>query len=173
MRFEPLDRNHDRAAFSCRKHPSLDDFLKTKALKQMKQRYSATKVLVDVSHPTVIVGYYSLSSTSVHLDLIPDNVQQKLPRHPAVPATLLARLAVDHRFQRQGNGSKLLVDALLQSYLGSKSIGSVAVIVDAIDDDAVRFYRKYGFIAFEDEASHLFLPMSNVRQLLEQAGIIA
>jgi hypothetical protein len=47
----------------------------------------------------------------------------------------------------------------MRSYLSGKKIGSTAVIVDAIDDDARRFYEKFGFAAFEDEPYQLFLTM--------------
>jgi GNAT superfamily N-acetyltransferase len=173
VRFEPLEKHHDRAAFSCVKHPSLDVFLKTQALQQAKKMYSATYVLVAEESPDTIIGYYSLSSTSVLLDRTPASLASRLPRFPDIPATLLARLAVDHQFQGQGYGSQLLIDALLGSYIGGKRIGSAAVIVDAIDDDAKRFYEKYGFVPFEDEPYQLYLPMQAVEALLKQVGLVS
>lgn len=172
VRFEPLEKHHDRAAFSCVKHPSLDLFLKTQALQQAKKMYSATYVLVSVNEPDTIIGYYSLSSTSVLLDRMPTTLARQLPKFPNIPATLLARLAVDHRFQGLGNGPQLLVDALMRSYISGKKIGSAAVIVDAIDDDAIRFYAKYGFAAFEDEPSQLYLTMPAVAELLKRVAMI-
>ncbi len=173
IRFEPLERHHDRAAFSCIKHPSLDVFLKIQALQQAKKMYSATYVLVAEESPDTIIGYHSLSSTSVLLDRIPEKLARRLPRFPDIPATLLARLAVDHQFQGRGYGAQLLIDALLRSYIGGKRIGSAAVIVDAIDDDAKRFYEKYGFVAFDDEAYQLYLPMQAVEALLKRVGLVS
>ena len=173
VRFEPLEKHHDRAAFSCAKHASLDLFLKTQALQQGKKMYSATYVLVSEENPDTIIGYYSLSSTSVLLDRMPASLAGRLPRFPNIPATLLARLAVDHRFQREGNGSQLLIDALMRSYISGKQIGSAAIIVDAIDDDARLFYAKYGFAAFEDEPHQLYLTMPAVETLLKRVGMVA
>ena len=172
MRFEPLDKHHDRAAFSCVKHPALDVFLKTQALQQARKMYAATDVLVRAKDPDTIIGYYSLSSTSVLLDRMPATLASRLPRYPNIPATLLGRLAVDHRFQGQGNGPQLLVDALMRSYISGKTIGSAAIIVDAIDDDARRFYEKYGFVTFEDDPYQLFLAMTAADELLKRVGTI-
>lgn len=135
--------------------------------------YSATYVLVSEDAPDTIIGYYSLSSTSVLLDRMPANLARRLPRYPDVPATLLARLAVDHQFQRMRFGPQLLIDALLNSYLAGKLIGSAAVIVDAIDDDAKGFYEKYGFTSFEDEPFQLYIPMRAVETLLKKVGLVA
>lgn len=166
-----LERKHDRAGFACGTHAALDIFLQQQALQEMRRSYSVTRVLLRNDARTV-VGYYSLSSTSVPLERVPMNLGRKLPQYPHVPATLLARLAVDHRYQRQGNGLLLLIDALFQAYTtGSQSIGAAAVIVDAIDEDAVRFYRKYGFQSFADREAQLYLPMATVRDMLRQAQL--
>jgi hypothetical protein len=37
--------------------------------------------------------------------------------------------------------------------------------VEAIDNDAAAFYRKYGFIELPDDRLKLFLPMKTVAQL--------
>jgi GNAT superfamily N-acetyltransferase len=170
--FEPLGKQHNRAAFSCAKHPSLDTFLHTQALLEMIRLYSATRVLV-ASDGRTIIGYYSLSSTSVLLDRMPPKIVAKLPRYPGVPATLQARLAVDHRYQRQGKGPLLLVDALLEAYSAAvRSVASAAVIVDAIDDAAGGFYQRYGFVPFHDRPDQLFMPMREVRAFLRQAKLV-
>ena len=47
----------------------------------------------------------------------------------------------------------------------SREVASVAVVVDAKDDDAISFYRRYGFISFADQARRLFLPMAVIEWL--------
>ncbi|WP_445737081.1 GNAT family N-acetyltransferase [Mariniflexile sp.] len=83
-----------------------------------------------------------------------------------MPTTLLGPLAVNNRFQKQGVGKLLLVDALKRSYKISKSIASFAVVVDPIDEDAERFYAKYGFIKLPDSGK-MFLTMNTIKTLFE------
>ncbi len=40
-----------------------------------------------------------------------------------------------------------------------------AVEVDAIDQDARRFYLRFGFTSLTDDPKHLFLPMLVIRKL--------
>jgi ribosomal protein S18 acetylase RimI-like enzyme len=78
----------------------------------------------------------------------------------------LGRLAVDKTMTGKGFGKKLLIDALRRSYEASWSIGSLAVVVDTVNDPARSFYRKYGFIDLPDGAK-MFLPMKTIAQLFE------
>jgi predicted GNAT family N-acyltransferase len=80
-------------------------------------------------------------------------------------ATLVGRLARDLSFRGQGIGELLLIDALKVSLIMSRKIGSVAVLVDAKDENAHRFYTGFGFIAFPDTVKRLFMPMQTVEQL--------
>jgi len=171
-RFEPLERKHDRAAFSCGTHPALDDFLKTRALQEMKKMASVTYVLLDVSAPKTILGYYSLTNTSVLLERIPLDLSTRIPKYPQVPGTLLARLARDMRFKGRGIGETLLIDALLRSYRAGLIIDSAVVIVDAIDAKAAQFYMEYGFMPFADQPKQLFQTMKSVSAVLLGAKLI-
>lgn len=112
-----------------------------------------------------IAGYYTLSSTSVHLAELPEQTVRKLPKYPVVPATLLGRLAVDRRQQRKGYGRFLLADALYRA--ARNEIASFAVIVDAKDDNARRFYERESFLPFLDQPMKLFRPMADIRKLFE------
>ncbi|WP_292611654.1 GNAT family N-acetyltransferase, partial [Nitrobacter sp. 62-13] len=112
-----------------------------------------------------IAGYYTLSSTSVQLPELPAQIVRKLPRYPLVPATLLGRLAVDRRQQGKGYGRFLLADAL---YRASRSeVASFAVIVDAKDEGARRFYELESFLPLLDQPMKLFRPMADIRRLFE------
>ncbi len=112
-----------------------------------------------------IAGYYSLAATSVLLSDLPADVANRLPRYPAVPATLLGRLAVASDYQGQRLGELLLMDALRRSWETSRTIGSTAVITDAKNTGAQRFYEKYDFKTFGGNPRRLFLPMATVKQL--------
>lgn len=112
-----------------------------------------------------IAGYYTLSSTSVQLAELPAQTVRKLPRYPLVPATLLGRLAVDRRQQGKGYGRFLLADALYRA--ARSEIASFAVIVDAKDDSARRFYERESFLALPDQPMKLFRPMADIRRLFD------
>lgn len=112
-----------------------------------------------------IAGYYTLSSTSVQLSELPAHIVRKLPRYPLVPATLLGRLAVDRRQQGKGYGRFLLADAL---YRASRSeVASFAVIVDAKDENARRFYERESFSPLPDQPMKLFRPMADIELLFK------
>ena len=112
-----------------------------------------------------IAGYYTLSSTSVQLAELPAQTVRKLPRYPLVPATLLGRLAVDRRQQGKGYGRFLLGDALYRA--ARSEIASFALIVDAKDESARRFYERESFLPFPDQPMKLFRPMADVRRLFD------
>lgn len=160
--FEPLAANHDRAAFSCGVSP-LDTYLKTQASQDVKKNLAAVFILTPDSK--TIAGYYTLSQYSVELDAIPDEIARKLTRHSEVPATLIGRLARSSIFHGEGLGEILLMDALKRCLDSSGQVASWAVIVDAKDEKAVAFYKKYEFIEISKTPRRLFLPMATVAKL--------
>ena len=121
-------------------------------------------VFVLTSDGKSIVGFYTLSQYAIELDVIPEKIARRLPKYRHDPATLLGRLAVSAAFRGQGLGELLLLDALKRSLQGSRQLASVAVIVDAKDDSAVGFYKKYGFLALPKVANRLFLPMATIEK---------
>ena len=162
---EILDSKHRKKEFSCG-NEMLDDYLHKQVNQDIKRKLSACFVLND-KETDLLKGYYTLASNSISQEIIPDEIQKKLPNsYKLIPTTLLGRLAIDSRFQKQGIGELLLVDALKRSYEISKSIGSFAVIVDPINVDAERFYYKYGFIKLPDSGK-MFLPMNTIKELFE------
>jgi GNAT superfamily N-acetyltransferase len=122
-------------------------------------------VLVSERGGASILGYYTLSSYGVDLGELPADVARKLPRYPLIPATLLGRLAVDRRYEGQGIGEFLLMDALHRALVLSAEIAAAAVVVEAIDAGAMKFYRHFGFVAFPLIANRLFLPMKAISGL--------
>lgn len=162
---ENLNSKHRKKEFSCG-NDMLDNYLHTQANQDIKRKLSACFVLND-NETDLLKGYYTLASNSIAQELIPAEFQKKLPNsYKSIPTTLLGRLAIDNRFQRQGIGKLLLVDALRRSYDISKSIGSFAVVVDPIDEDAEKFYDKFGFIKLPDSGK-MFLSMNTIKTLFE------
>ncbi len=160
---EPFGKHHDRTAFSCGRTP-LDDFIRVRVSQYEKRRLGKTFVAVPPGE-TRVIGYYTLASGALVFEHLPPDASRKLPKHP-VPVVLLARLAVDQSVQGQGLGEGLLFDALHRTLTLSSDLGVHAVEVDALDDAAAAFYRKYGFTALLDNPLHLYLPIATVAQVL-------
>ncbi len=171
MRIEVLDvTRHRREEFRC-ESPELTEFLRTRARKEMQARASACFVLVEEAEPGRIVGYYTLSATTVLLSEIPQDLAKRLPRYPVLPATLLGRLARDVTFRGKGLGDYLLADALQRALDNTVEIGSVAVVTDPKDERASAFYREYGFRAFATTQQRLLLPMAEIRASLQEGDV--
>lgn len=162
---ESLNSVHKKSDFSCGKE-MLDDYLHKQANQDIKRKLSACFVVKE-EQTELIKGYYTLSNNSIPLEDIPDNIRKKLLRsYTTIPTTLLGRLAIDNNFQGQGLGKLILIDALKRSFELSKTIGSFAVVVDPIDEEAERFYDKYGFLKLPDSGK-MFLPMKTIGQLFQ------
>jgi GNAT superfamily N-acetyltransferase len=162
LRVEALGPQHDRVGFESGADP-LDRYFHVHAGQDARKNMAAPFVLVLPDG--TIGGYYTLSATAVKLAEFPAQTVRKLPRYPLVPATLLGRLAVDRRHQGRGYGRFLLADALFRSV--RSEIASFAVIVDAKDENARRFYERESFLSFPDQPMKLFRPMAQIAKLFE------
>lgn len=158
---EILKDEHKSQHFSCGDQ-ALDIYIKQYAKQDQKRRIAA--VFVIAGEDKIIKGFYALSSTNIPSGILPEKILKKLPRHPYQPATLLGRLAVDAKFQKQKVGETLLLDALNRSYTLSEQVGSIAVVVDAVNENAVSFYENYGFMRLSEQ-KRLFLPMKIIGKL--------
>ena len=112
------------------------------------------------------MGYYTLSWFSLELTEIEPIVAKKLPRYPLLPATMLGRLAVDKRYKGKGFGQLMLIDGLKKSYKASQQIASVALLVEAINEQAVRLYQKFGFIRFQSSSDRLYLSIKTIEKII-------
>ena len=162
-KIEPLGKKHDRVVFSCGDE-ALDTYLKKRASQEAKKKIATTFVMVD-SQTSAVIGYYTLSATSILIADLPDETTKKLPKYPHVPATLLGRLAIDGRYQGRGYGELLIIDALRRALQATTEVASYAVVVDAINERARSFYKHYEFCAFPDRKLRLFLPMKTIADL--------
>lgn len=159
---ESLDSSHIKKEFSCG-NEMLDNYIQKQASQDVKRKLSACFVFVE--EDKIVQGYFTLSNSSIPLEHVPESFKKKLPKsYTSIPTSLLGRLAIDTKFKGKGLGKTLLIEALKKSYLISKEIGSFAVIVDPIDEDAENFYNKYAFIKLPDSGK-MFLPMKTIQQL--------
>jgi GNAT superfamily N-acetyltransferase len=154
----PLDREyHQRDKFACG-NAVLNHYLAAQAGQDLTRGVAAVFVATRPGDASVL-GYYTLSQASVPLVDLPRARQKRLPRYPDVPVTLLGRLAVHRELHGQGVGALLLGDALRRVADVALQVASTGLLVDAIDDMAVAFYAKFGFVAFVESPHRLFLPM--------------
>jgi len=127
----------------------------------MKRRISRVFVACGCQDESSVLGYYTLSTISIDLSSLPDRVAKKLPRHP-IPAALIGRLAVDISAQGKGIGKMLLSNAVRRTLAVSDEIAIYAMVVDAINQEAESFYKRYGFSPLaERNRSRLFLPLKS------------
>jgi GNAT superfamily N-acetyltransferase len=157
---EPLDAaKHRRDAFDCGV-AALNDFLRTRARKEMEADISACFVLVPQEKPEQITGFYTLSSASILRTELPEALLKKLPRYTRMPATLLGRLAHSLDFKGQGIGARLMISALSRAVHGSNQVaGSLAVVTDPKNEEARLFYEAFGFRPLT--ANRLFVLMKD------------
>ncbi len=158
FRFELLDKQ-DRSAFDSGISP-LDNYLKSMATQDMRRGLATCLVAMHVDGNT-LAGFYTLSASTVALHDLPKG--HNFGRYTSIPAVLIGRLAVDRRFQRQGLGRILLLDAMRQ--MSATIIAAALLIVEAKNDRAAAFYRHCGFQAYGSAGNHFFLSIQEIRRM--------
>lgn len=164
FRVEPLSSAHDRTGFHSGSVP-LDRYFREQASQDIKRRIATCFVAIHIDTKE-LAGYYTLSATSIPLDLLPQEITKKLPRYRVVPAALLGRLAIDQRYQGKGLGSALLADAVMRTVRAE--LGVFAILVEAKDEAAQRFYEHFGFTLLAGDKRCLCLPIATAHRALEK-----
>ncbi len=159
---QALEKKYDKSGFDCG-HSLLDDYIKKQAKQDVNRDLSACFVLVDDKN--IVKGYYTLSANSVKRDDFPESLQRKLPpSYNDISTISLGRLAIDNTVKGNGFGEILLMDALTRSLKISESLGTIAVIVDPIDEKSQAFYARYEFILLPTSGK-MSLPMKTIKDL--------
>lgn len=164
-RIEPLG-DHDRAAFSCAKE-SLDRYIREHASQDVKRGLATVFVITSIDEPKKVLAYYSLSSRELKLNQLPPEIAKKAGKYGSIGVTLLGRLACDSSCKGTGIGALALIDALYRSLTAASEVGSFAVFVEAIDDEAAGFYKKYGFFELPENKHRQFLPLKTIAKSFE------
>ena len=162
---EPLGKHHDRKAFSCGQS-ELDDWFQRRA--SQDERRNIARVFVASDDSLGVIGFYSLSSFTLGLTDLPDEIARKLPRYDAIPAAMIGRLARDVRVRGRGIGELLLADAILRILAAGSTLAVFAIVVDAKDASAAAFYKGFGFRAFPLRSDRLFLLTSSAVAAIEK-----
>jgi GNAT superfamily N-acetyltransferase len=153
-----LDGSFNTKSFSCGE-PALDAYLQCYAKQDIKRGVARIYIASTIGEPQRVVGFYSLSATSVAADNFPEVMRKKLPRYP-IPVALIGRLAVDEQAQGKGLGSILLVDACKRVLAASQILAVAAIVVDAKSPQAAAFYQHFGFIELPGQQGRWMLPYS-------------
>jgi len=156
-RYDPA--RHDPSAFACG-NAALDRWLVRSA--GQSERRDAARVFV-VADTGAVIGYSALLAGELERDAATEQTRRGMSRHYPIPVAILARLAVDRRHQGRGLGATLLRDALRRVAVASEQLAVRAVVVHAVDDDAARFYERFGFRALGAAPHTLMVTLLELR----------
>ena len=157
---EHLTSAHDVSAFDSGV-PVLDDWLRKRAVANEETGASRTYVVCAGRR---VVGYYALATGGVAQAQAPGRVRRNMP--DPVPVMILGRLAVDRDWQGRGLGRSLLRDAVLRTLQAAEIIGIRAILVDAISDEAKKFYERHGFTVSPVDPMILMITIADARKAL-------
>jgi len=158
---EVLNTGHCVSPFDCGK-PVLNDWLVRHARQSQASGSAKTFVVVDRDR---IVGYFSLTVGQVDTLEAPERIRKGMGQYP-IPVVLLARLAVSIHHQGRGIGRGLLQDAIRRTLVMAEHAGIRALLAHPIDEDAARFYLRFGFVASPLCERQLLLLLKDARRLL-------
>ncbi len=158
---------HDREKFDCG-IDKINSYLKRVANQDAKLFLGRPHVLTDEDNKSEIIGFYTLSNYSIFVTDLPESYRKRLPDHRPIGATLLGMMGVDCKYQGQGIGELVFFDALYRSLKISRTgQASYAVVIDAINDSAKEFYKKYDAQEFPDHPMKLFIPMKKIERTFD------
>jgi GNAT superfamily N-acetyltransferase len=153
-----LNYNHEVDGFDCGVD-SLNEWLTKRAFQAQQSRSARTFVF---SEGNKVVAYYSLSTGSLNYVDAGNRLTKGLGKHP-VPVVLLSRLGVDLRFHGKELGRYMLQDALFRVLNAAEQLGIRAVQVHPVNEDAKRFYKKFGFREIGEPEYGLYLLLKDIR----------
>ena len=156
---EPLGVEHQLEGFDCGK-PALDDWLLRHA--RQAQGSGSAKTFV-VAEGARVAGYFSLTVGQVDTLDAPERIRKGMGQYP-VPVVILARLAVSRQDQGRGMGFGLLQDAIRRTMLIAEQAGIRAMLTHPMDEEAAKFYTRFGFIASPLREQQLLLLLKDARR---------
>lgn len=154
----PIAKRHDRAHFDCG-DADLNLYLHRYARQNHESGGAKCFVAVPSDAPARILGFYILSPASIEYGRTPALARKGLGRYE-VPVFRLGRLAVDKTVHGRGLGGALLLRAVDRCIRVAQDVGGVALLIDAKNDRAARWYESYGALAMDDAPLSLVLPLA-------------
>jgi GNAT superfamily N-acetyltransferase len=156
----PISPEHRLVAFDCGKMP-LNDWLRKRALKN-EGRASRTYVVTSTSGENAgsVIAFYTLAAGAIQFEEAPKPLTRNMPN--PLPIMVLGRMAVGQRHGGRGLGRFMLREAMQRVLEASQQVGARALVVHAIDDEAVSFYTQFGFQTFPAGSRTLILPIETI-----------
>jgi GNAT superfamily N-acetyltransferase len=112
-----------------------------------------------------VCAYFAICPTEVVRN--EDGVSGSLAGgYSRIPGYLVARLALDTSLRGKGYGEHLLLDALGKAVAASEIGGGRLIVVDALDEEAQRFYRHFGFVPVKNRERRLVMKVSTASKAL-------
>ncbi|MSQ52605.1 MAG: GNAT family N-acetyltransferase [Betaproteobacteria bacterium] len=165
---EPVARRHRREKFDCG-IVELNEYLALYARQNHESGGAKTFVAVPPADPTQILGFYSISPGAIEFARVPARLTRRLGRYE-IPVFLIGRLAVARAMQGKGLGAELLLAAGQRALAVAAQVGGVALAIDAKDERAAIWYRRFGATSLLDEPLKLILPLETVAAAIAAAG---
>ncbi|MGA2793841.1 MAG: GNAT family N-acetyltransferase [Roseiarcus sp.] len=162
----PIAKRHDRAAFDCG-DADLNLYLQRFARQNHESGGAKCFLAAPSDAPTRILGFYTLSPASIEFARTPALAKKGLARYD-VPVFRLGRLAVDKTVQGRGLGGALLLRAAGRCIRVAQDVGGVALLIDAKNDRAARWYESYGALPMLDAPLSLVLPLATVADAIKR-----
>lgn len=156
---QPLEASHRLESFDCGK-PVLNEWLIRHARQAQTSGSAKTFVVADEDR---VVGYFSLTVGQVDTLDAPERIRQGMGRYP-IPVVILARLAVDRGSQGLGIGVGMLQDVIRRTLLIAEQAGIRAVLAHPLDEEAARFYTRFGFVPSPLREQQLLLSLKDARR---------
>ena len=156
---KPLEAQHQLEGFDCGK-PVLNDWLLRHARQAQASGSAKTFVVTDGAR---VAGYFSLTVGQIDTLEAPERIRKGMGQYP-LPVVILARLAVSAQDQGRGIGFGLLQDAIRRTILIAEQAGIRAMLTHPIDEEAVTFYTRFGFMASPLREQQLLLLLKDARR---------
>jgi GNAT superfamily N-acetyltransferase len=157
---EPLTDEHQIDSFDSGES-ALDDWLRRRSWANQASGASRTYVVCEGK---MVVAYYALASGAIAQVAVPGRFRRNMPE--PIPVVVLARLAVDRRYQGQGLGRALFRDAGRRVAQAADTIGIRGIVVHAISEKARKFYIALGFDPSPAERMTLVATLRDIRAAL-------
>jgi ribosomal protein S18 acetylase RimI-like enzyme len=168
VRIEPLDRKkHDRAAFTCG-HKPLDNYLKNTAARQQDENMTRVRVgCLDDSH--AVICFHALNAHALDISELDEPFRKRFQRYDHIPAIYLSMIAVHSDHQGNGIGRYMMADAMKQALEASKHVGAYFLVLDALNEKAVKLYSRLGFDELTSNPGRMIISFETIRRAVAAA----
>ena len=113
-----------------------------------------------------VIGFYCLAAGAIGHSEASSTMRRNRP--DPIPVVVLGRLAIHKNHHQKGIGTALLNDAIRRAVQAAEIAGITALLVQAISEQARRFYLSRGFIESPVKPMTLCLMLATVNQALRE-----